>query len=203
MNEQQLSNGTHAVLHADTVDALVSYIVDCNFEVSHLNAMNLALALEYAYQARPRFWQDFSVTYLVDALERPFPDWRTAVNKRDGGALGLIKDVEDILRINAFDEANAEMMLALPCAARPTTPSSAFAWISAALNEKRLTTQLKFAERDGNRCGEAALDVLDCLERAAKGMKADRIGTTVARAYRDAMVSLHSKRTVCAAKVAV
>ncbi|CAE6897200.1 hypothetical protein [Paraburkholderia domus] len=101
-------------LDADTFNALMSYMQDCYFDESHLTPMLLALALEYAYQAQSRFWRNFNITILDDAVSRYMPNWRTTAAMRNGGADRLFHKLERILAINSFDEANAEMLLALP-----------------------------------------------------------------------------------------
>lgn len=59
-----------ADLHAGTTDALYTYMADCQFNEAHLTSMCLSLALEYVYQPRPRFWQNFDLMYLVTAMNR-------------------------------------------------------------------------------------------------------------------------------------
>lgn len=128
---------TASDLDADTFNALMSYIQDCYFDESNLTPMLLALALEYAYQAQSRFWRNFNLTIVDDAVSRYMPNWRTTAPMRKGGADRLFQKLERILAINSFDEANAEMLLALPVEKRPETPSSAFAWIAAELRKER------------------------------------------------------------------
>ncbi|SDI70919.1 hypothetical protein SAMN04487926_12272 [Paraburkholderia steynii] len=192
MTKQDIKLPTTVDVHADTVDALLSYMADCRFDESHLTSMHLALALEYAHQPNPTFWRDLSPSVLQDAMSRYMPNWRTAPAMMDGGADRLFQEVGKILRINAFDEANAEMLSTLPVAERPTTSSAAFAWISAELERKGLTAELEFARPDGDRCGEKALDVLYCLEEAKRGVVVERTGTIVAKAYRDAVMKRHA-----------
>lgn len=114
----------------------------------------------------------------------------------NGRANRLFQKLEQILAINSFDEANAEMLLAIPVEERPTTPSSAFACISAELTRQGLTAQPDFARPDRDRCGEKALDVLYCLEQAKRGIAVERTGTIVANAYRDAVMKRHAQRKV-------
>lgn len=181
--------------HAGTVDALVSFMSDCRFGTSDLTAATLSLALEYVYQPHPRFWRDFNTAFLVRALALCIPDWRAAVNSTghaSGGAKRLLADVEEYVRINAFDEANAEMLRALPRHMRPTDGATAFEWISAELSKEGMTEELVFARRDSDVCGDGALDVLHCLEEAAVGRHIERTGTLVARVYRDAVMRKHA-----------
>jgi hypothetical protein len=41
---------------------------------------------------------------------------------------------------------------------------------------------------DGKRCGEAALEVLRCIENARAGKPFERIGTAVAHWYRESVL---------------
>ncbi|KVR69011.1 hypothetical protein WK21_20020 [Burkholderia cepacia] len=184
--------------HAGTVDALVSFMNDCRFGEENLTAAAISLALEYVYQPHPRFWRDFNMAFLARALTLCLPDWRAAVNSTghaSGGAKRLLADVEDYVRINAFDEANAEMLRALPRHMRPTDGAAAFEWIFAQLSKIGMTAQLECARRDGDVCGDGALDVLHCIEEAAVGRVIYRTGTLVAKVYRDAVMREHAVRS--------
>ncbi|WP_249189589.1 hypothetical protein [Burkholderia ambifaria] len=177
-----------ADLHAGTTDALYTYMADCQFNEAHLTSMCLSLALEYVYQPRPRFWQDFDLMYLVTAMNRCIPNWQIALEDTGRGMNELLRDVNEFLRLNAFDEANAEMLLALPAHERPFDAASAFEWLSAQFARRGLKTELEFARRDRDACGNHALDVLHCLEEAAQGRTVDRTGTLLARVYRDSVM---------------
>lgn len=172
-------------LHAGTTDALVAYMTDCRFTEGNLASHPLFLAAKYVYQPRPRFWQDFDLTYFVNAMTRCVPNWRVAVESNNRSVDVLLQDIEGFLHCNAFDEANAEMMLALPAHERPSDAASAFDWLCAQFAREGLKSKLEFARRDGDACGEHALIVLHCLEEAAAGRTVDRLGTIVARGYRD------------------
>ncbi|ACC75788.1 hypothetical protein PPMP20_17105 [Paraburkholderia phymatum] len=195
MNKQDIKLPTTVDTHANTVDTLLSYLHDCHFDETHLTPMHLTLALEYAYQPHPTFWRDFSVSLVEDAMSRHMPNWQARPAMMDGGADRLFHELDKVVRINAFDEANAEMLSALPVAERPTTPSAAFTWITAELERKGLTEDLEFARPDGDRCGEKALDVLYCLEEAKRGGVVERTSTIVAKAYRDAVMKRHAPQT--------
>ncbi|NVH75740.1 hypothetical protein FSB08_25160 [Paraburkholderia sp. JPY432] len=195
MNQISLNQEAAAENYAEVAEAIFNYMVDCGFTASHVNPSNLALALEYVYQPWPRFWQDFAIATVVNALSRCVPDWRRAVEKSGASADRLLSDVEEILKTNAFDEANAEMMLSLPATERPTTPSSASEWIRITLAARGLSAQLEFPERDGAHCGENALQVLHHLTQAQLGVPHDRLGTVVARIYRDAAMGQRARST--------
>jgi hypothetical protein len=179
--------------HAGTADALFSYMVDCRFTESHLTAGHLVLALEYAYQPRPRFWQDLSIAFVVDAVTRRFPNWLETLGATDDGPTDMLQGVQEFLRIEAFDEANAQKLLTLPKHLRPSDPASALTWLCAYFVSKGLWEELELAERDGNRCGSEALDVVFLLEQSDCGTIPCRTGTLVARAYRDSVVKCHAE----------
>ncbi|WP_244140081.1 hypothetical protein [Caballeronia sp. BCC1704] len=154
-----------------------------------MNAGNLNLAIEYAYGPLPRVWRDFDMTALVEAISERFPNWRSAVQEPDWSADDVLRKVREILHFHALDEANAEMLMALPPQARPKDREAASEWIFAELRKRGLETELIFARRDGNTCGEAALDVVRCLEQAALGLEYERIGTRVARTWRNRVLA--------------
>lgn len=179
--------------HLNTVDALVDYLTDCEFDESRLNSMSLALAMEYTYQPHPRFWRDFTMKFVIDAVTRLFPDWRFAPGETTRRTRRLKRATKEILRINRFDEANAEMIGALPVHERPSDAAAAFTWICAQYRRKRQFAELAFAQKDGWRCGNGALTVLECLESAQAGRPFERIGAMVAHSYRDAMLKQREK----------
>lgn len=179
---------TPSSVHSNTIDALVAYLTDCEFVESQLNVGNLAMAMEYVYQPHPRFWRDFSPTFVADAVARALPDWSPTASRAPGRLQRLLRDVEETLRLNAFDEANAEMLGVLPVHERPADRASASEWICAEYRRKGQMTEWTFARSDSKRCGEYALDILACLENAKAGKPVERIGTTVARWYRESVM---------------
>ncbi|WP_230947614.1 hypothetical protein [Burkholderia territorii] len=177
------------------MDALISFMDDCRFGASDLTAVTVSIALEYVYQPYPRFWRDFNVAFIVRALAQYVPDWRAAINSAghvSRGPTRLLADVEEYMRVNAFDEANAEMLRSLPVHMRPTDGATAFEWLSAQFARKGMTEELEFARRDGNVCGDRALDMLHCLEEAAVGRNVERTGMLIARVYRNAVMKEHA-----------
>lgn len=170
--------------HAGTVDALYDYLTDCRFTEKQVNTGIPLLALEYVYRPHPRFWRDFDIAYLVDAVTRHLPDWQNAANRgTERSSATMLKEVADTLKLYAFDEANAEMIQSLPAQERPADRHSAFEWISSELTKRGLTAEREYAMRDGRRCGEGALQVVRCLEAAAADRTVDRMGTSVDHAY--------------------
>ncbi|SKC83365.1 hypothetical protein SAMN05445504_3610 [Burkholderia sp. CF099] len=175
-------------VHAKTVDALVSYLTDCQFSESQLNVGNLVMAVEAVYEPHPRFWRDLSPTCVVDAVARVFPNWKPSGRNAPLRVESLMRGVEEVLELNAFDEANAEMLGSLPMHKRPEDRTSATDWICAEYRRKGQMTELLFAQMDGKRCGEAALEVLRCIENARAGKPFERTGTAVARWYRESVL---------------
>jgi hypothetical protein len=187
MSEFNISNQeATAELYVQTADAMCAYMDDCNFDETHLTGNLLWLALEYAYRPHPRFWRDFDITTIVDAVSRRFPNWRATLEKTGRSASAVLRQFEEAVQSNAFYEANAETLMALSDSERPTTSYAAFDWILAALAEKGLTTELELAECDGDDCGTELLLALHRLEHAQRGIVVDRIGRFVALQYRHA-----------------
>ncbi|WP_438452024.1 hypothetical protein, partial [Listeria monocytogenes] len=91
------------------------------------------------YRPHPRFWRDFDIATVVDAMSRRARNWREKLEKAGRSADALQRQLEETVRRNAFDEANAEMLMALPVPERPKTSHAAFDWILATLAEIGLT----------------------------------------------------------------
>jgi len=187
-NQQAATNNFQEVART-----IVDFMTDCGLRDAELNAGNLNLAIQYAYRPLPRFWRDFDILALVEAISERFPDWRSSVQKPDRSADDVLHEVQEGLHCHAFDEANAEMLMALPKHARPTEREAASSWICAELRKRNLEAELEFALRDGNRCGEGALQELHCLECAANGVEFERIGTNVARTWRNRVLAERQK----------
>ncbi|WP_250435498.1 hypothetical protein [Caballeronia sp. ATUFL_F2_KS9A] len=187
-NQQAATNNFQEVART-----IVAFMMDCGLRDADVNAGSLGLAFEYAYRPLPRFWRDFDLTALVEAISERFPDWRAAVQKPDRTAEDVLREVREILQCHAFDEANAEMMMGVPKEARPTEWQAAADWICKELRKQKLGAELEFALQDGNRCGEGALQELHCLECAANGLEFERIGTSVARTWRNRVLAERQK----------
>jgi hypothetical protein len=193
MNIQQPIQQAEAKTGHEVAKAIVDFMADCGLEDADVNAGHLYFAFEFAYRPLPRFWRDFDMEALVEAISERFPNWRSAVEKPDWNADDVLREVEEVLRSNAFDEANAEMMMGVPKHARPTEWQAAADWICAELRKRKLEAELRFAERLGKRCGEGALQELHCLERIASGIEFERIGTSVARTWRNRVLAERQK----------
>jgi hypothetical protein len=175
--------------YTEVAETVVSFMVDCGLKDADVNPSHLSLAFEYAYKPLPRFWRDFDIATVIKAVSARFPDWRSAVRTHNQTAEGVLREVEDILRCHAFDEANGEILVELPLQARPTTAQMATDWICAEVRKKGVQSELQFAERDGSRCGECALEVVRSLEQAALGIVSERPGTQAARMVRDQILT--------------
>ncbi|KML07908.1 MULTISPECIES: hypothetical protein [Burkholderia] len=182
--------------HAGTVDALYAYLSDCRVAEDQVNPSILLLALEYVYHPHPRFWRDFDIAYLIDAITRHLPNRYGATNPSiETSCPETLKQVTDTLKLYAFDEAIAEMIQLLPVSERPADSRSAFEWISDELARRGQTAERKYACRDDHRCGASALEIVSCLEAAAAGRTVNRIGTSVARTCRTAIVRQYAGAT--------
>ncbi|CAG9269820.1 hypothetical protein [Paraburkholderia caribensis] len=183
-------------VHVKTVDALVGYLKDCQFSESQLNVGNLVMAVEAVYEPHPGFWRTLSLTCFVEAIARVFPEWKPGGRNAQRHAKSLMRDLEEVLELNAFDEANAEMLSSLPKHKRPDDRTSAADWICAEHRRKGQWAELLLAQMDGKRCGEAALEILRCIENARAGKPYERIGTVVARWYRESVMKQQMEKAV-------
>ncbi|AUT66148.1 hypothetical protein C2L65_36440 [Paraburkholderia terrae] len=77
----------------------------------------------------------------------------------------------------------------VPVSERPTDAETASEWICNELARQKLTYDLEYARRDGDGCGEAALEVVQSLVAAQEGLAVERTGTSVARFYRAAVMN--------------
>lgn len=174
-----------------TTDAMYQYMVDCGFGIRDLNGMCLSLVMEYVYQPTPRFWRDFKVSDLLDAVTRLLPGWQTTIEPDSQHR--MFEEVQDILRMYAFDEANAQRLLELPVADRPTDAESTSHWICRELESAGRFDDVTYARRDGDECGKRAREMLVILSADADQWPELRIGTLVAQAYRDAIMQRSQK----------
>jgi hypothetical protein len=176
-------------LYEQVANDVVGFMVDCRWNDGHVNAGNLQFAFEYAYRPLLRFWRDFELKTVIDAVTRQYPHWHAAAETRQRTAGDVLRDVEELLACYAFDEANAEMMMALPLAARPRDEDTASKWICSELRKRKLNRELRFAQRDGWRCGERAFEILHCVEQAKFGLEFWRLASHVARTYRNSCLA--------------
>jgi hypothetical protein len=182
----QTTTATSIDESSTNTDAMYQYMVDCGFGIRDLNGMCLSLVMEYVYQPTPRFWRDFKVEDLLDAVTRLLPDWQTTIEA--DSQRRMLEDVQDILRMYAFDEENAQRLLELPVADRPADAESTSDWICRELEIVGRFDDVAYARRDGDECGQRAREMLVILSADADQWPELRIGTLVAHAYRDAIM---------------
>lgn len=101
----------------------------------------------------------------------------------------LSEELRDLLKAHAFDEANAQRLMNLPERHRPRDAQNASKWICNGLARQKLQDDLEYARRHEDRCGEGALEVVQSLAAAQKGLTVERVGTSVARFYRAAVMN--------------
>lgn len=144
------------------------------------------------YEPHPRFWRDFSATFVAEAVAHLFLDWESAPGKASRSGKQLMQEVKEILR------ANAEMISALPVHDRPSDRASASEWICSEYRRKGHMAKSAFAQRDSKRCGDGAFDVLKCLEDTKAGKPLQRLSTMVARWYRESVLKKDARLHILA-----
>ncbi|WP_042304864.1 hypothetical protein [Paraburkholderia terrae] len=172
-----------------TAIELLQYLADCKFDESNLTVMDVTLALEYVYHPVPAFWRALTVDFVLEML-----NWHLSLAGKLSATSSsrleqLAEGLRDVLKAHAFDEANAERLMNVPVSERPTDAETASEWICNELARQKLTYDLEYARRDGDGCGEAALEVVQSLVAAQEGLAVERTGTSVARFYRAAVMN--------------
>ncbi|WP_165987003.1 hypothetical protein [Caballeronia sp. SBC1] len=178
-------------LYEKVAQDVVGFMVDCQMNDGHVNVGNLQFAFDYAYRPLLRFWRDFELKTVIEAVTRQYPHWHAVAETRQRTAVDVLREVEELLACHAFDEANAEMMMALPLTARPRDEDAASEWICSELRKRKLKRELRFAQQGGWRCGERAFEILHCIEEAKFGLEFWRLPTHVARTYRNRCLAGH------------
>ena len=142
---------------------------------------NMSRALDHIYTPVPRFWHEFSLEMITSVLEEACPAWARKLDKRgEIGSMSFLQQVGFMLTLRAFDERNAEKLLALPPHQRPTDVNNVLKWlraltieaISAKPNAPFAEIDLLLLENDGTGRAKGALDLARHLEAAQNG-KAD------------------------------
>ncbi|MGA9919491.1 MAG: hypothetical protein WBR17_43890 [Paraburkholderia sp.] len=183
-------SNTLITYHEQFVEDFVSYMSDCGFTAkearSHFNVIN---TLEACYRPEPGFWLQLDTAAVQEALD--------AYIRRIGEAVlpqgaEFTKEINQYLYMNRHDEQNAEMLAQVPRATRPDSAEAATRWICAELENRGLSDELEYAERDGDGCGEAALAHLAILEAAAEGRKSRRLGARLADHFRKVQVAIRA-----------
>ncbi|WP_061958526.1 hypothetical protein [Cupriavidus pauculus] len=185
MNSEKSDQQINVDVYKEVGDTVVAYLVDCGRKDTDVTISEFLFALDHAYKPLPRFWRDFQLQPVISAVLKQYPSWLFVSLRRDKNAQNVLREVKKYLKRSAFDEANAEMLMALPPLARPTTAEDALEWICMQyLNEGR-KSKLKYANWIGLNCGEEALEVVHGLEKAAAGVEYTSGAAQFARQIRD------------------
>jgi hypothetical protein len=189
MSIAELSTQTVSTIYEEVADTVVAYMVDCGLKDTDVNTGEFQFAFNHAYKPLPRFWRDFELQPVIEAVSRQYPTWHSAVVRRDQSAKNVLRKVKKLLNRKAFDEANAEMLMALPQLARPTTADVALECICTELWNRGLNAKLRFAQWIGLDCGDEALELVRCLEQTTSGVEYVSPPTQFARQWRDQCVA--------------
>src|SRR5271170_731543 len=81
----------------EVANAVVEFMVDCGMNDDHVNVGNLCFAFEYAYRPLPRFWRDFDLKAVFEAITRQFPNWRAVAEGRQQPGDDVLREVEEVL----------------------------------------------------------------------------------------------------------
>jgi hypothetical protein len=166
-----------------------AYMRDCNFTIKEARAYsNIICAIAISYRPLPDFWRRLDTDTVVSALSAY--TMKETFTTRDAYREHVVtmKQVIDYLFMNQHDELNAELLAQLPPSARPTDEWEASDWICSQHEKRGDIKNLEYAERDGHKCGRAALKHLARLEAAANGERIQTADAVLAQCVRkDAM----------------
>ncbi|MCG0581932.1 hypothetical protein K6Y76_16580 [Burkholderia cenocepacia] len=183
-NSSLLDNAATNVRN-EVAETAVAFLVDCRLTDRDLTAGIWEMALEYAYKPHPRFWRDIDLSAVVEAISLQYPNWRCAIATGGNAEEEVLHEVDLALFCNGFFEAMAEKMMELPKSARPRTGVAALQWICAELDRNGQVAELLLAQLPEVQCGKHALLLMTCLEQAELGLEMVRLGTQIARCYRE------------------
>ncbi len=190
MNKEQSSHRLTADdVYEEVANAVVTYMVECGLKDSDVIAGEFFSALAHAYKPLPRFWRDFKLQPVINAVSTQYPQWSSVALRRDRNAKNVVRIVEKFLKRSAFDEANAEMLMALPPQDRPATADDALDWICERFIAEGHYSKLRFAQWIGLDCGGQALEVMRGLELAAAGIEYSSPCASFARQIRDQCIA--------------
>lgn len=170
-NGQSNHQATPGDVYEEVAATVVAYMVDCGLKDIDVIAGEFHSALAHAYKPLPRFWRDFKLHPLISAISEQYPCWTSIPLRRDGNAQNVLRKVKKFVKRCAFDEANAEMLMALPTLARPRTAEDAMECICEQFIRAGFESELRIAQWIGLDCGEQALEVMRGLEHAAAGIE--------------------------------
>lgn len=167
----------------------VTFMSACGFSLKDASApFNVSLALEASYRPSPDFWRSLDLRSVQEALN-VFAQRFHAAPGFPAFSDSLAKEIGDILFMNQHDERNADLLSQLSPADRPRDSESASGWICAELLRRGAHGEFEYAQRDGKRCGEAALEQLAVVEAAAQGQPLKRYQSEVAEICRRAFAN--------------
>lgn len=176
-------------MYGEVARAVVAYMLDCGLKDADVITGEFQSALAYAYKPFPRFWREFKLQPVIAAVSKQYPDWTSVTLRRDEKAQDVLRNVNALLERSAFDEANAEMLMALPTLRRPATPENAMEYLCEWFANEGLGSELKFAQWIGLDCGEQALEMMRGFEQAAAGTDYTSPSARFARLVRDQRIA--------------
>lgn len=152
------------------ISDFVSYMRDCAFTVDEAYSYsNIVYALAISYRPLPDFWRKLDTDTVVTALSvyAPLQSFKTRSAYREH--VETMQDIGDYLFMHQHDELNAELLAQIPKSERPGDAWAATDFIYEEHERRGDTKNFEYAQRDGYKCGRAALGHLARLEAAANG----------------------------------
>ncbi|MEI6001998.1 hypothetical protein H3V53_34175 [Paraburkholderia bengalensis] len=147
------------------IDDFVDFMNRCNFHYAASRSFsNILCDIAYCYRPSIRYWERLTTALIIEALETYMP---TLGTDHPDNVSFLQERIADHLYMRQHDERNALLLATLPAATRPENAEEAADWICEELERIGDEEHLEFAERDGAKCGEAALIHLAVLETGA------------------------------------
>ena len=150
------------------ISDFVSYMRDCAFTVDEAYLYsNIVYALAISFRPLPDFWRKVDTDIVVTALSvyAPQQSFKTPDVYRD--YIETMQDIGDHLFMHQHDELNADLLAQIPKSERPGDAWAATDFIYAEHERRGDINNLEYAQRDGYKCGRAALAHLARLEAAA------------------------------------
>lgn len=167
-------NNSHSVPNIDRnfrtrfISDFVSYMRDCAFTVDEAYAYSsIVYALAISYRPLPNFWRNLDIDIVVTALSVYAPQQSFKTRDAYREYTETMQDIGDHLFMNQHDELNAELLAQMPKAERPGDAWAATDFIYTELENRGDVKNFEYAQRDGYKCGRAALAHLARLEAAA------------------------------------
>jgi hypothetical protein len=166
MNQTNITKRSPGEINAEAGDAIFKYMTDFQYDETMLEGYYLGLALAYAHQPHSRFWRDYNVDIVDNAISWHLPDYLSAVAASDEAADGVRERAHWLVRLHAFHEFAEEIVAELPVVERPKTSESAAEWVCASLEGEGLEPELSKKLRDGFRSGGWELKAIKQVNEA-------------------------------------